>query len=166
MRVAIIWLWRLISTVIVAATVSACAYSEGVYIYNICLKDLSRHAEGLDWFKARVVDVRIVNGGEFSPSHIRFNQEEPQILRITNTDNRLRLFRSSKFFRSIAIGKVTVGDREYMERCFTAINVPPKGVAEIHMVPIYPGKYDFDDDPVLFPFWFPFEQNFGFAVIN
>ena len=59
-----------------------------------------------------------------------------------------------------------MGGREYTERCFTAINVPPKGVAEIHLVPIDPGKYDFDDDPTLVTILFPFEQNFGFAVIN
>lgn len=158
--------WRQILAVLVASVLSACAYSEGVYIYTVCLEDLSEHAKGADWSDARVVDVDIVNGGEFSPSYIRFYQNEPQILRITNTDNRLRLFRAPKFFRSIAIGKLTVGDREYTERCFTALNVPPKGKAEIYMVPIDPGKYEFDDDPTLVTVLFPFEQNFGFAVIN
>lgn len=159
-------LWRPILAVLVASALSACAYSEGVYVYAMCLEDLSEHAKGVDWSEARTVEVDIVNGGEFSPSYIRFNQEEPQILRIRNTDNKLRLFRAPKFFSSIAIGKLTVGDREYTERCFTAINVPAKGVAEIHMVPINPGNYDIDDDPMLLTVLFPFEQNFGLAVIN
>ncbi|MDP6572816.1 MAG: hypothetical protein QGI06_04835 [Rhodospirillales bacterium] len=159
-------LWRPILAVLAAAALSACAYSEGVYIYNVCLEDFSEHAKGVDWSEARIVEVDIVGGGEFSPSYVKFKQNEPQILRITNTENRLRLFRAPKFFRSIAIGKVTVGDREYTERCLAAINVPPGAVAEIHMVPIDQGKYDFDDDPTLVSILYPFEQNFGFAVIN
>ena len=159
-------LWRSIMAVLVASALWACAYSEGVYILNVCLEDLSVHAKGGDWSEARVVDVDIVNGGEFSPAYIRFYQNEAHILRIRNTDNRLRLFRAPKFFRSIAIGKLTVGDREYAERCIRAINVPPNSVAEIYMVPIDQGKYDFDDDPTLVTIHFPFEQNFGLAVIN
>ena len=108
-------LWRPILAVLVASALSACAYSEGVYVYAMCLEDLSEHAKGVDWSEARTVEVDIVNGGEFSPSYIRFNQKEPQILRIRNTDNKLRLFRAPKFFSSIAIGKLTVGDREYTE---------------------------------------------------
>ena len=159
-------LWRPFLAVLVATALSACAYSEGVYIYSVCFEDLSEHAKGVDWSDARTVEVDIVNGGEFSPSYIRFYQDEPQILRIRNTGTKLRLFRAPKFFRSIAIGKLTVGDREYTERCFAAINVPPKGVAEIRMVPIDPGKYDINDDPVLVSIPYPFEQNFGLAVIN
>lgn len=135
-----------------AGGLTACAATSGVSTFTAgdC-KQISQRAEAkINW--ARVPDVELaVRNGDFSPMVIRLKQGRPYVLRIRNRDDESRVFRAQDFFEKNAVVAIGIEGVRAAETCIAAISVPPRQSAEIRMVAITDGTYDFEDNAILIP---------------
>ncbi len=150
--------WRFIPVLAVALVLSACA-REGSVVTALsgdtfygagCLSGGSKIAAAADWSKAKTIDVRI-RQGEFSRVFLELKQNKPYILKLSNGDDSTRMFQAQKFFRTVALNKITIDGKSFKETCFSAINIPPLKVAEVSFIPTRDGDYSFDDYFLMMP---------------
>ena len=96
----------------------------------------------VDWSTADLVEIYITRGG-FEPHQVELRRNQPAILRVANIDDRPRVFNAPKFFPAAALGNVTIDDRPIAELCPDAIDIPPKGILDIGVVPLQNGRFPF-----------------------
>lgn len=100
--------------------------------------------EAVDWEVAETFNIDI-RQGEFRPTIIRLLQGEPYVMVIENRDDVDHLFVAKEFFRTIAIRKMVIEDKEFMIDRLNGINIEPGQIKELHFVPIRDGWYPFED---------------------
>jgi hypothetical protein len=79
--------------------------------------------------------IRAASGGAAAQS--------PAIIRIANADDRPRVFNAPKFFPATTLGKITVDDLPVAKLCPDTIDIPPKSILEIGVVPLQSGRFPF-----------------------
>ena len=115
-----------------------------------CREDTIQYVEGIDWSRARIVSIRI-RQGEYDPLIIRLLQDQPYIFRIINRDDDFRDFRAVEFFDAVAVDNVSINGIDTGESCITTVTVPPMQTAELRLVAVRDGRYEFEDQPLPLP---------------
>jgi len=141
--------------VFTVAALSACAAPSGVSNFAVpeC-KQISKRAEAkINWARVPEIEIRVRNG-EYSPMVTRLQQGRPYVLRIRNRDDSLRIFRAKDFFARNAVIAVGVEGVRAEDTCISAISIPARQSAEVRMVAITDGTFEFEDNAILLPFVF------------
>lgn len=135
------------------AFLAACAGPSGVTDFAaIGCKQISKRAEAkINWARVPEIEIRI-RDGEYSPMVTRLQQGRPYVLRIRNRDDSLRVFRARDFFKENAVIAAGVEGQRAEETCFVSVSIPSRQSAEIRMVAITDGTFEFEDNLVLLPF--------------
>ena len=144
------------SAVTLAVTVlAACAAPSGVSDFGVAqCKQISQRAEAkINWARVPKVEIR-VRDGEYSPMVTRLQQGRPYVLRIRNRDDSLRVFRAKDFFERNAVIAVGVEGVRAEHTCINAVSIPARQSAEIRVVAITDGTFEFEDNALLLPFVF------------
>lgn len=137
-------------TALALLALAGCAYQDGVHspITGRCLGDAKERVLEADWSTARVVPLRI-RQGEFSPILLNFRVDRPYVLRITNADDKSRVFRASEFFENVALARIDVAGDGGGSACVAAVVIGPGQTAEVQFVTVRDGRYLFADNRVL-----------------
>lgn len=131
---------------------SACAAQTGVSSLGASeCKLISDRAEAkINW--ARVPEVELtIRDGAYSPMVTRLKQGRPYVIRIRNRDDEMRVFRAGDFFRQNAVIAIGVEGVRAKETCVQAVSIPSRQAAEIRMVAITDGTFDYEDNMILVP---------------
>jgi hypothetical protein len=104
-----------------------------------------------DWSQATVIE-ETVKGDRYQEGYLSLWHNEPVIIRVTNEDAGERSFRAPEFFRDVAISKAVYQGKAVDTPCLNAITLAPGAVAELHVVPLKKGDYDYTETG----FWVPF----------
>lgn len=131
---------------------SACAVPSGVNSFATAeCKQISKRAEAkINWARVPAIELRVRNG-EFSPMVTRLQQGRPYVLRIRNRDDKLRVFRAKDLFVENAVIAVGVEGVRAEEECVTSISIPGRQSAEVRMVAITDGTFEFEDNEIMLP---------------
>ena len=95
-----------------------------------------------DWSTVDRVEIRITRKG-FEPHRVELRRHQPAMLRVTNADDRPRVFNAPKFFSAAALGTVMLDDRPLAALCPEDIDIPPGSILRIRVVPEQNGRYPF-----------------------
>lgn len=134
---------------------AACAAPSGVSNFGVAqCKQISQRAEAkINWARVPEIEIR-VRDGEYSPMVTRLQQGRPYVLRIRNRDDSLRVFRAKDFFERNAVIAVGVEGVRSDHTCINAVSIPARQSAEIRVVAITDGTFEFEDNALLLPFVF------------
>ncbi len=134
---------------------AACAAPSGVSNFGVAqCKQISQRAEAkINWARVPEVEIR-VRDGEYSPMVTRLQQGRPYVLRIRNRDDSLRVFRAKDFFERNAVIAVGVEGVRADNTCINAVSIPARQSAEIRIVAITDGTFEFEDNALLLPYVF------------
>lgn len=137
------------------AVLAACAAPSGVSNFGVAqCKQISQRAEAkINWARVPEIEIR-VRDGEYSPMVTRLQQGRPYVLRIRNRDDSLRVFRAKDFFERNAVIAVGVEGVRSDHTCINAVSIPARQSAEIRVVAITDGTFEFEDNALLLPFVF------------
>ena len=151
---------------VAALMLSACARSEGVVpLLGGCVSDADKRTAGVDWAKARTIDLKIEND-RFSPLTINLNKGQAYVLKISNKEKSLLGFEASEFFRSVALAGITVGGKDYGAPCVSTVHIASQGKAELRFVAVRAGEYPFADVPLAVPAPMILGGTFGYINVN
>ncbi len=135
------------------AVLAACAAPTGVSSFNVAeCKMLSSRAEAkINWARVPERELRI-RDGDFSPMVMRLKQGRPYVIRIRNRDDDTRVFRAPRFFEQNAVVAIGVEGVRANSTCVNAITIPSRQSAEVRVVAITDGTFEFEDNGFLLPF--------------
>ena len=135
------------------ALLGACAGPSGFSTLGAAeCKQISKRAEAkINWARVPQIELR-VRDGAFSPMVAHMKQGRPYILRIRNRDDKVRIFRAGDFFEKNAVIAAALEGQRVPETCIRAVSLPPRQTAEIRMVAITDGTYEYEDNFILLPF--------------
>ena len=155
----------LLATAVMA--LSGCAVQEDVFsvFAKNCIADPSKHTASVDWGKVGAFDIKLEQD-QFSPLTINLNKGQAYVFRIRNSEKYLRSFEAEEFFRSIALGGVTLGGKTHDTTCINALNIASKGSAELRFVAVNEGQFTFSNNNLLLPFTPPIGGAFGVITVN
>ena len=108
-------------------------------------------AKKADWKNATLVEETIKDH-LYESGLITMWQDEPYIIRLINKDKHPRSFRASEFFRDVALLKVVYDGKAHVEPCLNAVTLAPSKIAELHLVPLKKGNYDYHETGLWVPF--------------
>lgn len=141
---------------ICALGLSGCAaQTSGVANLTVsdCKKISDRAEARINW--ARVPEVELtIRDGEYSPMVTRLKQGRPYVLRIRNRDMATRVFRAGDLFAQNAVLAIGVEGVREPETCIASVTIPSKQTAEIRMVAITDGTFEYEDNRILLPWVF------------
>ncbi len=149
--------FRPTALVLVLIGLSSCAYTPGGkgfpwginFSGAICDDDSSQVLEGVDWYKAKVLNIRI-RQGRFSPTYLGLYVSTPYILIIENADDVDHTFRANDFFRAIAVGGVSADEADFKEmKCIAGVTISPHTKTALRFVAVRDGTYEFEDDSLV-----------------
>ena len=118
---------------------------------------------GVDWSKARVVELTIEEGW-ISPIIVNLKKGQPYILRYVNRDEETRALRGQEFFRATAVAGLRVGDKDLPPSCITSVHAAPKQTVELRIVPEVEGDYELVDNLVIWSL--PHTMREGFSLVS
>jgi len=75
----------------------------------------------------------------------RLRQGWPHVIRIRNRDDHGHVFQANTFFSRVAVIKTTIAGKVKEETCYGAIYVPAQQTAELKLVAVVDGYYDYED---------------------
>lgn len=132
---------------------AACAGPTGVSNFSVAeCKQLSKRAEAkINWARVPERELRI-RDGEYSPMVMRLKQGRPYIIRIRNRDDERRVFRAPDFFEKNAVVAIGIEGVRAETTCIQAVSIQPREAAEIRVVAITDGTFEFEDNPILLPY--------------
>jgi len=141
--------------IIAAVTLGACTTTGDVTTIGATdCKRISKKAQAkINWARVPSIDVRVRND-EFEPMILRLRQGRPYILRIRNRDDGPHTFRAARFLQQNAIMTVAINGKRLEENCVRSVSIPGRQTAEIRMVAVVDGHYEFEDNVLLFPWVF------------
>ncbi len=124
---------------------SACVSPAGVTGFALDCPEVSEKAiKRINWTRVPEVDLRIRHG-EFSPMVVRLRQGWPYVFRIRNGDDRGHAFKAYNFFANVAVIQTSIGGLIDDTTCYGAIWIPAHQTAEIRMVAVIDGHYEYED---------------------
>ncbi|MEX0694316.1 MAG: hypothetical protein WD075_07730 [Rhodospirillales bacterium] len=140
---------------VAVTALAACAMPSGVSTFTASeCKQISKRAEAkINWARVPEIEIRARNG-EYSPMVTRLQQGRPYVLRIRNRDDSLRIFRAQDFFERNAVIAVGVEGVRSEDTCIAAISIPARQSAEVRLVAVTDGTFEFEDNALLLPFAF------------
>ena len=109
-----------------------------------CAKIDRKAVKFINWTKVPVVNVRI-RQNEYLPMVIRLRQGWPYVIRILNRDDYGHVFQANTFFSRVAVIKTTIAGKVKEETCYGAIYIPAQQTAELKLVAVVDGYYDYVD---------------------
>ena len=130
---------------------ASCAYIPGGdnFNFNKCKVDYSEHLQGVDWEKAKKINVRI-RQGDFTPTYIGLYMAQPYVLSIENADDYSHSFRAMDFFRAIALDGVRIGGGRFEAvDCLDGVGVPAGKTTQLRFVAVRDGTYEYDDNSLM-----------------
>lgn len=138
---------RSLLTIAAAAGVAACATENVAYdlvqythIDGRCFVDAPKHLAGVNWSRARVVNVDIKDG-RFSSYGIDLRLGQPTILRLANKDATQRTFGAGEFLSAVALEQVSGGAGTLTRPCIVGLGIGAGATAELRLVPVKEGWY-------------------------
>jgi hypothetical protein len=145
--------FRPTALVLALLSLSSCAYEPGgkgfpwgINFSGQQCKDDSSQLVGVDWKKARALDIRI-RQGHYSPTYLGLYMGQPYILSIENADDVDHSFRAFDFFHAVAVAGVSTDGGDFQEvECFTGVTIPSLTKTELRFIAVRDGTYEFDDD--------------------
>lgn len=147
---------RTVLTIAAAAGIAACVSEDVAYdlmqytnYESHCFAEAPKHLNGVNWSKARIVNVDIKNG-QFPELGVVLKVGQPTILRLNNRDDTQRNFRAGNFMRAVALEYVSVGSRGLKRPCIDGFGIGPGRSAEMRLVPVTAGWYYPEDALVWF----------------
>jgi len=144
---------------------AACTAPFGVSgIVGECATVDDKAVKYINWARVPEVDIRIRNA-EFDPMVVRMRQGWPYVLRIRNRDHEARIFKAYDFFRRVAVIKTTIAGRDEDFTCFGAITVPARQSAELRLVALTDGYFEYEDSVLPLPGLFSTGPN-GIIIIE
>ncbi len=146
---------------------SACATAGGGVtgaIVGECAKVDDKAVKYINWARVPEVEIRIRNG-EFSPMVVRLRQGWPYVLKIRNRDHQERTFKAGEFFQRVAMIKATVAGKDEDLTCLSAVVVPARQTAELKLVAVTDGYYEYEDTLLPIPGLFSTAPN-GVIIIE
>jgi hypothetical protein len=141
------------AAILAVSALAACAAPSGVagFATSGC-KQISKKAEAkINWARVPEIEIRVRNG-EYSPMVTRLQQGRPYVLRIRNRDDSLRVFRARDFFKNNAVIAIGVEGQRSEDTCVASVSIPSRQSAEIRMVAVTDGTFEFEDNIILLPF--------------
>lgn len=141
------------AAMVAGVILAACAGQSGVSNFNVAdCKMLSNRAEAkINWARVPERELR-VRDGEYSPMVMRLKQGRPYIIRIRNRDDERRVFRAPSFFEQNAVVTIGVEGERAATTCVNAISIPARQTAEVRVVAITDGTFEFEDNAILLPY--------------
>ena len=109
-------------------------------------------AEAVDWPAVALVEIHITREG-FDPHQVELRRNQPAIIRVANDDDRARVFNAPKFFPVAALGSITLDDLPIAELCPAAIDIPPKSILDIGIIPLQSGRFPFGGPDIPVKSW-------------
>jgi hypothetical protein len=106
----------------------------------------------VDWATVDMVEIQITRKG-FEPHQVELRHNQPAIIRIANADDRPRVFNAPKFFPAATLGKITADDLPVAKLCPDTIDIPPKSILEIGVVPLQSGRFPFGGPDIPVKSW-------------
>jgi len=100
-----------------------------------------------NWTRVPEVNMR-VRAGEFEPMVVQLKQGWPYIFRIRNRDDKPRIFAADDFFAQMAVVRIAIDGKCQDETCVRRITVPPRQTAELRLVAVRDGRFEFEDPPL------------------
>ncbi len=131
----------------VALLVAGCTVTPdmiGFLAPSSCAKINQKAVKFINWTRVPVVNVRI-RQNEYSPMIIRLRQGWPYVIRIRNRDDYGHVFQANTFFSRVAVIKTTIAGEVKEETCFGAIYIPAQQTAELKLVAVVDGYYEYTD---------------------
>ena len=101
-------------------------------------------AQKADWDNADVVEEGIKNN-LYEYGLISLWHNKPHIIKITNKDGVPRSFRAPEFLRDAALFQVIFDNKTHKEICLNAVTLAPNSSAELHLIPLKKGNYDYHE---------------------
>lgn len=130
---------------VVFLLLSACVFPAGVTGFALACPEVSEKAvKRINWTQVPEVDLRIRHG-EFSPMVVRLRQGWPYVFRIRNRDDRGHAFKAYNFFANVAVIQTSIGGLKEDTTCYGALWIPPRQTAEIRMVAVVDGRYEYEN---------------------
>jgi hypothetical protein len=102
----------------------------------------------VDWATVDIVEIQITRKG-FEPHQVELRHNQPAIIRITNADDRPRVFNAPKFFPAATLGKITVDGLPVAKLCPDTIDIP----LDIGVVPLQSGRFPFGGPDIPVKSW-------------
>ena len=109
-----------------------------------------------------MVNVHI-RQNEYSPMVIRLRQGWPYVIR--NRDDHGHVLQANTFFSRVAVIKTTIAGKVKEETCYGAIYVPAKQTAELKLVAVVDGYYDYEDSHLFISSAFSLGRN-GVIIVE
>jgi len=138
---------RSLLTITAVAGLAACATDHAGYdlmqysrIDGQCFAESPKHLQGVNWSKAKVVNVDIKNG-QFSTYGVDLKIGQPTILRLANKDNAQHAFDSGDFFNAVALEQVSGAGDTLTRPCLLGVGIGAGKTAELRLVPVKEGSY-------------------------
>lgn len=137
---------RSVSLTAALLVLAACTDVKGFdSIINIgCVANPAEHTAGVNWSKARKVDLTIQDG-TYSPLGIYFKVGQPSILRVVNKDDSARRFNDNGFLASVAMAETTIGGKKQKGGCIRWVNLGAGSTAEFRFVPVSADTFYHED---------------------
>jgi hypothetical protein len=133
-------------------------------LFGNCTTVDERALKYINWARVPEVNIRIRHG-EFSPMILRLRQGWPYVLKIRNRDHEDRTIKAFDFFRRVAVIKASVAGQDEEWNCNGAITVPARQTAELKIVAVTDGYYEYEDTALPFPGLFSTSPN-GIIIIE
>ena len=147
---------RSLLTVTAAVGLAACATENVAYdlvqytrIDGQCFTDAPKHLDGVNWSRAKVVNVDIKDG-RFSTYGVDLKLGQPTILRLANKDDTQRTFGADEFLRAVALEQVSGGGGTATRPCVVGFGIGAGKTAELRLVPVKEGWYYPEDSLVYY----------------
>lgn len=124
---------------IVAAALMGAAFSASAaedYVTNA-----AEIVKVADWKQMQTVTIKI-GEHDYAPDELKLKLNTPYKIALTNTATKPHYWTAPKFFRSVATRKVQTAEAEIKAPYFDAIEVNPKGTAELFVVPVKAGVFE------------------------
>lgn len=109
-------------------------------------------AKTADWKAATVIEES-VKDNLFESGLMTMWQNKPYIIRLTNNDDGIRTFRAPGFLRDAAILKAVYDNKTVEAPCLNAVAMAPGKTAELYVVPLEKGGYDYHETVFWVPYW-------------
>jgi len=123
-------------------------------------------AKKADWKKAEVVEEEI-RDDIYQSGLITMWKDKPYIIRVTNNDDGVRSFNAHALFMASSVLKAVYDGEDAETPCLQNVAIGPGKTAEIHLVPLQSGGYDYHETTLFVGVLTEFTTNgaVGFAYV-
>ena len=121
------------------ACLAAQGMTRGYYEHDLEAREL---LASVDWEKAVVVEVAL-DDFSFAPQVIELERLRPTVLRLKNIGTQTHDMSGGNFFQVALIRQISVGAGRVVTPYIQSIQIRPKQLAEVWLLPVRTGSYSF-----------------------